>query len=61
MTPRPVSQRRKERHKGTHEAIMYLSRVLRGRLYRRLGRLEISHSTGFSGGACQALTESLLT
>jgi hypothetical protein len=28
------------RDKGTHEALVYLSRVLRGRLYRRLGRLE---------------------
>jgi hypothetical protein len=41
MTLLPVSQRRKEREKGTHEAIVYLSRVLCGRLYRRLGRLEM--------------------
>src|SRR6266545_2673102 len=41
MTLRPLSQRRKQQEEENDETVMYLSRLVRGWLYRGLGRLEI--------------------
>src|SRR5262245_59571844 len=41
MTPRPWSQSRKQAEEEHDETVMYLSWLVRGWLYRCLGRLEI--------------------